>query len=51
MLMLDAQGHSTAVFVFRIGSTLTTARGSSVVMHQQWLKDETASDPGFPIWS
>ena len=29
-LVLDAQGDSTAVFVFQIGSTLTTASASSV---------------------
>jgi len=30
-LILDAQGNSNAVFVFQIGSTLTTASSSSVV--------------------
>ena len=29
-LTLDAQGSATAVFIFKIGSTLTTASGSSV---------------------
>jgi hypothetical protein len=31
-LTLDAQGHSNAVFIFKIGSTLTTASGSSVML-------------------
>ena len=31
-LTLDAQGNAGAVFVFKIGSTLTTASGSSVLM-------------------
>jgi type VI secretion system secreted protein VgrG len=31
-LTLDAQGNPDAVFVFKIGSTLTTATGSSVVV-------------------
>ncbi|MHB1006727.1 MAG: ice-binding family protein [Chloroflexota bacterium] len=31
-LTLDAQGDAGAVFVFKIGSTLTTASGSSVLM-------------------
>ncbi|HUF54662.1 MAG TPA: ice-binding family protein [Dehalococcoidia bacterium] len=31
-LTLDAQGNPAAVFIFRIGSTLTTATNSSVVM-------------------
>ena len=31
-LTLDFQGNANAVFVFKIGSTLTTASGSSVVM-------------------
>lgn len=31
-LTLDAQGNPNAVFLFKIGSTLTTASGSSVVM-------------------
>jgi len=31
-LTLNAQGNSAAVFVFQIGSTLTTASGSSVLM-------------------
>jgi hypothetical protein len=31
-LTLDAEGDSNAVFIFQIGSTLTTASGSSVVM-------------------
>ncbi len=31
-LVLDAQGNSNAVFIFKIGSTLTTATNSSVVM-------------------
>jgi len=31
-LTLDAQGSSDAVFVFKIGSTLTTASGSSVLL-------------------
>jgi hypothetical protein len=31
-LFLDAQGNSNAVFIFQIGSTLTTASNSSVVM-------------------
>ena len=31
-LTLDAQGSSTAVFVFQIGSTLTTANSSSVLL-------------------
>ena len=31
-LTLDAQGNSNAVFVFQIGSTLTTASNSSVLM-------------------
>ena len=31
ILTLDAQGNSGAVFVFKIGSTLTTASGASVV--------------------
>jgi subtilisin family serine protease len=31
-LTLDAQGNANAVFVFKMGSTLTTASGSSVVM-------------------
>lgn len=32
MLTLDAQGDSGALFIFQIGSTLTTASGSSVQM-------------------
>jgi hypothetical protein len=32
LLNLNAQGNAAAVFVFKIGSTLTTASGSSVVM-------------------
>ncbi len=31
-LTLNAQGNASAVFVFKIGSTLTTASGSAVVM-------------------
>jgi hypothetical protein len=31
-LTLDAQGDSNAVFIFKIGSTLTTASGSSVIV-------------------
>jgi hypothetical protein len=31
-LTLDAQGNSAAVFVFQVGSTLTTASGSRVVL-------------------
>jgi hypothetical protein len=31
-LTLDAQGNANAVFIFRIGSTLTTAVGSSVAL-------------------
>src|SRR4029077_4061933 len=31
-LTLDAQGDASAVFVFQMGSTLTNARNSSVVM-------------------
>jgi uncharacterized repeat protein (TIGR01451 family) len=31
-LTLDAQGNPNAIFVFQIGSTLTTATGSAVVM-------------------
>jgi len=31
-LTLNAQGNASAVFIFRIGSTLTTASGSSVVV-------------------
>jgi hypothetical protein len=31
-LALDAQGNPSAVFIFQIGSTLTTASGASVVM-------------------
>jgi hypothetical protein len=31
-LTLNAQGNAAAVFIFKIGSTLTTASGSSVVM-------------------
>jgi hypothetical protein len=31
-LTLDAQGNSNAVFIFKIGSTLTTASGSSVLL-------------------
>ncbi len=31
-LTLDAQGNPDAVFLFKIGSTLTTASGSSIVM-------------------
>src|SRR5579871_5877144 len=31
-LTLDAQGNGSAVFIFKVGSTLTTASGSSVVM-------------------
>ena len=31
-LTLDAQGNANAVFIFKIGSTLTTASGSSVVL-------------------
>ena len=31
-LTLNAQGNANAVFIFRIGSTLTTASGSSVVL-------------------
>jgi Ice-binding-like/Putative Ig domain len=31
-LRLDAQGNAAAVFIFQIGSTLTTASGSSVVL-------------------
>jgi hypothetical protein len=31
-LTLDAQGNSSAVFIFKIGSTLTTASGSSVTV-------------------
>jgi hypothetical protein len=31
-LTLDAQGSASAVFIFKIGSTLTTASGSSVVV-------------------
>ena len=31
-LTLNAQGNSAAVFIFKFGSTLTTASGSSVVM-------------------
>ena len=31
-LTLNAQGNASAVFIFKIGSTLTTASGSSVVM-------------------
>jgi hypothetical protein len=31
-LTLDAQGNPNAVFIFKIGSTLTTATGSSVVV-------------------
>src|SRR4029077_7825213 len=31
-LTLDGQGNSAAVWVFQIGSTLTTASGSSVVL-------------------
>jgi type VI secretion system secreted protein VgrG len=31
-LTLDAQGNSNAVFIFKIGSTLTTASASSVVL-------------------
>lgn len=32
VLTLNAQGNSNAVFVFKIGSTLTTASGSSIVV-------------------
>ena len=32
ILTLNAQGNANAVFIFKIGSTLTTAGGSSVVM-------------------
>jgi len=32
ILTLNAQGNSNAVFVFKVGSTLTTASGSSVVV-------------------
>src|ERR1017187_3364469 len=32
ILTLNAQGNANAVFIFKIGSTLTTASGSSVVM-------------------
>ena len=32
MLTLDSQGNSNAVFVFQIGSTLTTASASSVIV-------------------
>ena len=32
VLTLDAQGSANAVFIFKIGSTLTTASGSSVVL-------------------
>ena len=32
VLTLDAQGNASAVFVFQIGSTLTTATNASVVM-------------------
>lgn len=32
ILTLDAQGNSNAVFVFQIGSTLTTASSSSIVL-------------------
>jgi len=32
ILTLNAQGNANAVFVFKIGSTLTTASGASVVM-------------------
>ena len=31
-LTLDAQGNANAVFIFKTGSTLTTASGSSVVL-------------------
>jgi hypothetical protein len=31
-LTLDAQGNANAVFIFKIGSTLTTASGSSVLL-------------------
>ena len=31
-LTLDAQGNDAAVFIFQIGSTLTTATGASVAM-------------------
>jgi type VI secretion system secreted protein VgrG len=31
-LTLDAQGNSSAVFIFKIGSTLTTASASSVLL-------------------
>jgi hypothetical protein len=31
-LTLNAQGNAAAVFIFKVGSTLTTASGSSVVM-------------------
>lgn len=31
-LTLDAQGDANAVFIFKVGSTLTTASGSSVVL-------------------
>ena len=31
-LTLDAQGNADAVFIFQIGSTLTTASNSSVLM-------------------
>lgn len=32
VLTLDAQGNANAVFIFKIGSTLTTASGSSVLL-------------------
>jgi type VI secretion system secreted protein VgrG len=31
-LTLDAQGHANAIFIFKIGSTLTTASASSVLL-------------------
>jgi type VI secretion system secreted protein VgrG len=45
-LTLDGQGLSDPVFVFQIGSTLTTASGSSVVT----INDNDSSSPGISVF-
>ncbi len=45
-LTLDAQGLSDPVFVFQIGSTLTTASGSSVIT----INDNSSLTPGISVF-
>jgi type VI secretion system secreted protein VgrG len=47
-LTLDNQGNPDAVFVFQIGSTLTTASGSSVVTINDG--DPSTSHPGISVY-